>query len=900
MADTESNVKEEKSEDFEKKPDFNKKLWINVGFILILIAIIVFTIFIRTQNVPQLKDITTGNYTLGPDLDPFFYLRLANEIKDSGAIQNPDMMRQAPLGTPSYKNLMPYSIFYLYKILDVFFNPPIASVEFSAVIIPVIFFSLTLIVFFFFIRKLFSFVTTKTNATITALIATAFYSAVPEMLHRTVAGIPEIESLGMLFFWLAFLCLISAWQCDKIKKIVPLAVLSGIFTGAMSFTWGGFRYIFMTFALTSFLIFFFEKQKKKNFLIYSLWLIPSIIFIFFQSKSIMGLFTDIPTTGIATITFFILFIDLILFQTKLRKIKEKIKLPENILSIIMAGIIGLIIFILINPSFIANIYSTVIERMLYPYGRGRIGLTVAENRAPYFTEITGSFTKLFFWLFFFGTLVLFYEATKHFNKKNKTILNIFFILFIVSFIFSRISPTSLLNGENFISRLLYFGGLILFLISLIFIYVKAHIKRDEKTIDDFKNIHLSYILLLSFIFWMIMSMRGAVRLFFIVSPALIIAASFLPVKIAEYSLKIKDSLYKILLWCIVVAIAIMLVITFVNYTKITSQSAKYTIPGPYYQQWQKAMEWVRENTPENSIFVHWWDYGYWIETLGKRPTVTDGGHVNPFWDHTTARYLMNAQNEKTALQLCKAHNVSYFLIDSTDIGKYPAYGSIGSNESGIDRLSWINTFVLDEKQTQETRNETVYVYVGGSTLDEDMIWQNQLFPRGIAGIGGLIMTTDKETKTIKGVDAVLIYNNKQFRIPIKYIYMNNAFMDVAKEKDALNSILYIIPRITQQGLNNMGAAFYISEKAMKTEWVRLYLFEQSDNFELVHKEPALYVQQLRDVYNITINDFILANDLLGPIKIWKVNYPEDIPYYREYLQNIPPENNFGALDYLGV
>jgi hypothetical protein len=43
----------------------------------------------------------------------------------------------------------------------------------------------------------------------------------------------------------------------------------------------------------------------------------------------------------------------------------------------------------------------------------------------------------------------------------------------------------------------------------------------------------------------------------------------------------------------------------------------------------------------------------------------------------------------------------------------------------------------------------------------------------------------------------------------------------------------------------------------------------------VHKEDALLIQQLRDAYNISIGDFLLANDLLGPIKIWKINYPEN-------------------------
>jgi dolichyl-diphosphooligosaccharide--protein glycosyltransferase len=878
----------------------SKRLWINVATIVILAVIVLFSIWMRTQNVPDLKDVTTGNYTLGPDLDPFLYLRYSQEIVN-GNLQNPDMMRMAPLGVHNwaYENIMPWAIVYVYKFLAIFWQPPVATVEFAAVIASVIFFSITLVVFFFFMKKLFSFITTNTNSTIIALIATAFYAVIPEMLHRTTGGVPELESLGMLFFWLAFLCFISAWQSDKIKKIIPLGVLAGIFTGLMIFSWGGYRYIFMAFALTSFIMFFFEKQKKKNFLIYTSWLIPSLIFILANPATSSRVLASISDSGLASVIFFIFIIDVIISNTKLNKIKEKIKLPQGIISIAIAIVLGIIALLVMNPGTIFQLFSSVIEGLLYPFGRGRVGLTVAENRAPYFVEVFGSF-GLLFWIFFFGTMFLFYEATKHFDKKKKIWLNIFFIIFLITFIFSRISPQSLLNGENFISQFLYFGGIILFVIVLLYTYIKAYAKNDEKTLNDFKEINFSYILVLALIFWMIISMRGAIRLFFIISPALIIAASFLPVKLAEYSLKNKDNLYRILLWCAVIVVAMCLIITLINYTRASTNEAKYTVNGPYYQQWQKAMAWVRDNTPQEAIFVHWWDYGYWIQTLGHRATVTDGGHQNGFWDHTTARYLMTAQNEKTALQLCKTYNVSYFLIDSSDIGKYQAYSSIGSNKSETERVSWISTFALDEKQTQETKNETAYVYTGGTMLDQDIIWQGQLFPMQKAGIAAFIVIIDKEKSTINEVKAVFIYNNQQVRVPIRNVYFNNKLYQVSKDENALNSTLYLLPRVTQQGVNNMGAALYLSEKLMRSEMVKLYLLNQTDNFELVHSEPALFITQLREIYNVSVGDFLVAGDLLGPINIYKVNYPQGIESHKEYLQVNPKGDYWGELDYLGT
>jgi len=885
----------------EKRKKFSlksKEFWFAAGIILIFAAILFTSVLARTQNIPQLKDVTTGNYTLGPDLDPFLYLRNAQEIAD-GKLQNPDMMRQAPLGFENYAktNLMPWTIVWIYKIFH------LSSVEFAAIITPVILFALTLIIFFLFVRKVFARISGGKNASIIALIASAFYAFAPEMLHRTTAGIPEIESLGMLWFWCAFYFFVSAWQSDKIRNQTIFGAVAGIFTGLMVWSWGGFRYIFMTFALAAFLIFLLGKEKRKNIAIYSAWIIPSLAFCLAKGMSPGWMISSISDTGLAMMVFAVLLVDFAIFNTKLKKLKEKIKLPESIISVIVLLLLSILVLLAVNPGFVSSTFSKITEGLLHPFGEGRIGLTVAENRAPYFVEVFNSFGMLF-WIFFFGITLIFYEATKHFNAKNKTLLNLFFWIFLTTFIFSRISPQSMLNGENLISKIFYFGGLAAFCIIAFCMFIKAHRKNDERTLNDFKSIKFEYLLLMALSFWGIISMRGAIRLFFIISPILIIVSSYLPVRIAEYALKSKEILHKILIWCIVLLLAVSLVITFISNEKSTVNEAKWTVPSAYYQQWQKSMAWVRESTPENSIFVHWWDYGYWIQTWGKRPTVTDGGHANSFWDHTTARYLMTAQNEKTALQMCKAYNVSYFLIDSSDIGKYPAYSSIGSDATGKDRLSWIGTFILDDKKTEDLRNETRYAYTGGTMLDQDIVWEGQIFPEGEAGIGEFIMSVNVETQAINGIDAIFVYNNKPFSIPIKNVYVNGKLTDVSKGKKSLNSTLYLFPRIDEKGaISGIGAGLYLSEKAMNAEWVRLYLLGETKNFELVHTEPALFVQQLKDVYNISVGDFIYANDFYGPIKIWKVNYPEDTEYREEYLQTTGWNQNtgpFASLDYLGV
>ena len=39
--------------------------------------------------------------------------------------------------------------------------------------------------------------------------------------------------------------------------------------------------------------------------------------------------------------------------------------------------------------------------------------------------------------------------------------------------------------------------------------------------------------------------------------------------------------------------------------------------------WSEAMHWLNVQTPKDSVVVAWWDYGYWISTLGERKTLSD-------------------------------------------------------------------------------------------------------------------------------------------------------------------------------------------------------------------------------------------------------------------------------------
>jgi len=870
----------------------------NLMFIPILVWLLFASGFTRTQNFSGLKDVSTGDWTLAPDLDPFLYLRHAKEIA-SGGIENPDLFRSAPLGTENYasKNMMPWAIFFVYKIMS---SVSDSSITYAAIVSPVIFSLLASVFFFFFVRTLFTFKFSSKKSTLAAVIATTFYVFNASMLHRTTGGVPEIESLGMVWFWLAFLFFIWAWKQENVRKRIIYGACSGFFTGLMSFTWGGYRYIFLIFGLAAFISFLFQAERRRNVIIFSSWAIVALLIEIIKNKNVFQTVTRLNEVGFVTFILVIVLVDILVNKESIRKVLRlgRLRLPRSMRSIIAALILALIFLLIVNPSFIKTAFLEIIERLLYPFGRSRVGLTVAENRAPYFREVFREFGYLF-WAFFVGTVMLFYEAIKDFSKKLRLRLSFLFILFVTTFIFSRISPTSVLNGENFISKILYLGGLLLFGAYLLYIQIKSHRDKDGKTISDFRNIKFSYILILSFSFWVIVSMRGAVRLFFIIAPLVMILTSYFIIRISEYTLRSKDSASKFFLWIVLIISLLLISSTFVAHTSSTVQAAKASVPSAYEQQWQKAMSWVRGNTMEGSIFAHWWDYGYWVQTIGERPTLTDGGHPSFWFTYASARYLLTTSDPYSAMSMAKSLNISYLLIDSSDLGKYGAFSKIGSNEEW-DRFSVIQPMVLDPKQTQERTNSTLRIYQGTSGVDEDLTYMNNGEEIFIPGptfdetgsqsyksfvIGAAIDSfVNGGEISFSQPEIVIAYGSKQYRVPIRKIYYNKKLLDFGKGVDAT---IMIIPGMFQnsQGgfqVENLGSVIYLSPRTQDTLFAQLYLMddpnEQYPGFSLVHTEDDIVVESLKG-QGINQGEFVYYQGFRGPIKIW------DSRFVPSYIQN---------------
>jgi len=545
----------------------NKILWF--GYI-VLALLVWLSVKIRTRNLPGLRDITTGEWTLGPDLDPFLFLRWSKEIVENGALSAIDAMRYVPLGFNVKEELLfhPYLMAWFHKIASVFGS---TSVEHSAVIYPVFFFALTVIAFFAMVKIMFRDSVGETKATLIALVSSFFLIVVPSLLPRTIAGIPEKESVAFLFMFLSLYFYLFSMKSHKNTGRYLSALGAGISTGLMALIWGGYTYLFITIGITTLVLFLIGQMNNQRMISYTIWLISSLVTILpFTVRYSLRSFVTSATTGIAFLTLGIMLIHLLIEKTALSKYIEHErlrKIPRPLLSFILVIGLFFLISLFVHPAFFIEKFRDIANDLVTPIV-DRLGLTVAENQQPYYTEWSSNFgpyfkgIPLFFWMFFIGSVYLFYNLVSIFKQRERLILTASYLFFLIALIFSRYSPNSILNGTNLQSLLLYGAGFIV-LICAIGIYYNKIWNRGEFSL--LSKLDAGMIVLFSLFFLSIISARGAVRLIMVLAIPTAILVSYLLIALlgsAWQSRSLKDDAGKKgAIWIAAIIVTVALIVS---------------------------------------------------------------------------------------------------------------------------------------------------------------------------------------------------------------------------------------------------------------------------------------------------------------------------------------------------
>ena len=76
--------------------------------------------------------------------------------------------------------------------------------------------------------------------------------------------------------------------------------------------------------------------------------------------------------------------------------------------------------------------------------------------------------------------------------------------------------------------------------------------------------------------------------------------------------------------------------------------------------WLDALSWIKNSTPPDSIIASWWDYGYWISTVGERASLADNGTLDSDRIEKLADMFIRSPDE--AWQILQELQADYILV----------------------------------------------------------------------------------------------------------------------------------------------------------------------------------------------------------------------------------------------
>jgi dolichyl-diphosphooligosaccharide--protein glycosyltransferase len=94
--------------------------------------------------------------------------------------------------------------------------------------------------------------------------------------------------------------------------------------------------------------------------------------------------------------------------------------------------------------------------------------------------------------------------------------------------------------------------------------------------------------------------------------------------------------------------------------------------------WVGAMQWIEQNTEKDAVIASWWDYGYWITTLGNRTTLADNATINSTRIATLAKMLIS--DEESGLKIAQDLQADYILVYS--VGQVRFFGQANNTDTG--------------------------------------------------------------------------------------------------------------------------------------------------------------------------------------------------------------------------
>lgn len=834
----------------------SKKLLIFLG----ILTVIGLTFYVRTRCVTNLQ----GKYLLG--LDPYVFERYAEyAVHWEKGIPANDTMRYYPIGFDTTRELlMPtHATTVLYKVFNVFTS---MSVMETAIIYPVIVTCIGMVFFYLFVKEYFG------NSV--AFMSSSLLGVVNGFVFRTSAGFMEKESIAIMFLFPMIYLIIKGLKTEDWKRKVLFSLLSSVCVVGSVLSWGGVNFTFLSIGGLFLASVLFNISKRRDSLVYVIVLLSVMSVTIFTGR--YGNVVSILTNYMFLFIPVSLFLNLYKFEIypKFKKFLHNYK-PESLSEhafIITSGFVVLFLISVIYPglSYYPYFINFALERLENPFGTTAFGLSVNENQPPYFYDPNSgvdwwSPMNYTFFTMMFGSFILFYEMFRKFKKQREVITSLY-VLTLLFFIFSRFSTAQEYAGiTNFFNGRLFgyqYHHLVLFAFISYMIYF---ILKNRNKVKEFQSVKIEQLFLFIWFFITAIAARGGVRIIFAVCPPAMILSGYFFKKSYEWVSDFMGSNTIAFL-----SIGLIFVIL-AGHNIIISSLSNENFYSSFTNEWDDAMSWVQNNTSLDSVFTHWWDYGYWVQTMGNRTTTLDGGNYYVDLNHLTGRYLFAPRvfnngtfnmSEPATMLHYNFSRPDYFLVIDDDVLKYVQMGRIGKRPTHYT-IGYYNEEVSNSiGLSNSTKYPDLLIfnsYYGAFPVQQDFKYDNFLFKKGSSNtlIYNIVYPYNSETGNISYTPYALVWN--QYYPGQTQIIPFNGFCEIGEGCFTLRSDG--VPEYPL--MMDDGGLVLIPENASDNLFTYLYLLDVPvPGFDLVYDNSR----------SLNVNG--MASQSITDIKIYDINWTE--------------------------
>ncbi|MFH0956485.1 MAG: STT3 domain-containing protein [Candidatus Aenigmatarchaeota archaeon] len=547
------------------------------------------------------------------------------------------------------------------------------------------------------------------------LLSAVFLATAVGYISRTSGALYEKECVGGPLILLFFYLFVKSYK----KGSIALGIAAGVALGLASTSWGGTMIVY--YVVPTFMILQLLSGKCSTPMMKAAT--PSLLIgVAFQQFFV---FTD----GLFNFDEMLVYLSLSLLAARYLVERYGIVKKENLQYFVPGVLAAAVVFVLIGSMFSDYLWGLIGTLMnFFIMQKGVMGTTVAEQMPGDWNEIVSrfdigyslstfpqlsGFSAIFslWFLMLAGCAFLLYATLK---KRTPVYLLPAFAISMIAYFITPIASIFLIFG---------------WVIALTFL---------SKNFDHSQDLKILVALWLMFsaatVFFM-------VRLVFFVAPPAALAAAFLITRgsdtvmrsphAARYTLK---SLPK------EIPLVSLLVITFVALLLLTNILAAYTFcnsAGPMFNSyWKDAMNYMATQTPVNSSILSWWDFGYWFQTRGQRPSIADGGNSNGTVNEQISHWFTAPSTNWTDhLYFMRGKDVKYILMDYSLPGKYGAISKIASGGKSI-----IGMLQFQQTGSYPQDNKTIIEYTAGQYV----IWLPINNQGGIAGQPVFMVTNGEQ------------------------------------------------------------------------------------------------------------------------------------------------------------